>query len=72
MIKDAIKIKEISVTMKKKYQYFLIILLWIVFFACPLLARDNYVTGITSITIRTGAGLNHKVIAMLKSGTNIS
>ena len=71
MIKDAIKIKEISVTMKKKYQYFLIILLWIVFFACPLLARDNYITGITSITMRTGAGLGHKVIAMLKSGTKL-
>ncbi len=57
--------------MKKNYQCFLIILLWIVFFACPLLARDNYVTGITSITMRTGAGLEHKVIAMLKSGTKL-
>jgi len=71
MIKDGIKIKEISVTMKKNYQCFLIILLWIVFFACPLLAKDNYVTGITSITMRTGAGLEHKVIAMLKSGTKL-
>ena len=57
--------------MKKKYQCFLIILLWIVFFACPLLAKDIYVTGITNITMRTGAGLGHKVIAMLKSGTKL-
>jgi len=71
MIKDGLKIKEISVTMKRKYQCFLIVLLWIVFFACPLLARDNYVTEITSVTMRTGAGLGHKVIAMLKSGTKL-
>jgi SH3 domain protein len=71
MIKDGLKIKEISVTMKKNYQCFLIILLWIVFFACPLLARDNYVTEITSITMRTGSGLEHKVIAMLKSGSKL-
>jgi len=71
MIKDGVKIKEKSVTMKKKYQCFLIILLWIVFFACPLLAKDIYVTGITNITMRTGAGLGHKVIAMLKSGTKL-
>jgi len=71
MIKNGLKIKEISVTMKRKYQCFLIILLWIVFFACPLLARDNYVTEITSVTMRTGAGLGHKVIAMLKSGTKL-
>jgi SH3 domain protein len=71
MIKNGIKIKEISVTMKKKYQCFLIILLWVVFFTCPLLAKDNYVTGITNITMRTGAGLEHKVIAMLKSGTKL-
>jgi SH3 domain protein len=57
--------------MKKQYQCFLIILLWIVFFACPLFARDNYVTELTSITMRTGSGLEHKVIAMLKSGTKL-
>ena len=71
MIKDVIKIKEISVTMKRKYQYFLIILLWIVFFACPLLAKDIYVTGITKITMRTDAGVEHKIVAMLKSGTKL-
>ncbi|MEN8211988.1 MAG: TIGR04211 family SH3 domain-containing protein [Thermodesulfobacteriota bacterium] len=57
--------------MKKKYQYCLIILLWIVFLADPLLARNNYVTEITSITMRRGAGISHKVIAMLKSGTKL-
>jgi len=57
--------------MEKKYQYFLIILLWIVFFACPLLAKDIYVTGITKITMRTDAGVEHKIVAMLKSGTKL-
>ncbi|MBU8848120.1 MAG: TIGR04211 family SH3 domain-containing protein [Desulfobacterales bacterium] len=57
--------------MKKKYQYLLIISLWMVVFAYPLFAEDIYVTGITNITMRTGPGLKHKVIAMVKSGTKL-
>lgn len=57
--------------MKKTYQYFLIIFLWMIFFACPLFAEDIYVTGVTNITMRTGPGVEHKIVAMLKSGTKL-
>ncbi|WP_299976296.1 TIGR04211 family SH3 domain-containing protein [Desulfobacula sp.] len=57
--------------MKKIYQYLLIISFWMVFFTYPLFAEDIYVTGITNITMRTGPGLEHKIIAMLESGTKL-
>jgi len=56
---------------KKKYQYFLIISLWMVFFAYPSFAEDIYVTGIINITMRTGPGVEHKIIAMLETGTRL-
>jgi SH3 domain protein len=58
--------------MRKIYQYPVIILLSILFFTCPLLAKDIYVTGITNITMRTGPGVEHKIVAMLKSGTKLT
>ena len=58
--------------MRKIYQYPVIILLSILFFTCPLLAKDIYVTGITNITMRTGPGVDHKIVAMLKSGTKLT
>ena len=54
MIKSVLKTKEMSAKMKKNYQCFLIILLWIVFFAAPLSAKDIYVKGVTNITMRMG------------------
>ena len=57
--------------MKKTYQYLLIIFLWVVFFVPPILAEDIYVTGVTNITMRTGPGTDHKIVAMLKSGTKL-
>ena len=57
--------------MTKKYQFLLIICLWMAFFAYPLFAEDIYVTGITNITMRTGPGVEHKIVAMLKSGTKL-
>jgi SH3 domain protein len=59
--------------MKKKYQYGLILSLWMVLlFVGTSFAEDIYVTEITKITMRTGPGVNHKVIAMLKSGTKLA
>ncbi len=40
-------------------------------FTGPLSAKDIYVTGITKITMRTGPGVEHKIVAMLTSGTKI-
>ncbi|MCP4669805.1 MAG: TIGR04211 family SH3 domain-containing protein [Desulfobacula sp.] len=57
--------------MRKYYQYCVIILLCMVFFACPLLAEDIYVKGITNITMRTGPGVEHKIVVMVKSGTKL-
>jgi SH3 domain protein len=37
----------------------------------PACAEDIYVTGITDITMRTGAGVDHKIVAMLRSGTKL-
>ena len=37
-----------------------------------LYAQDIYVTGITNITMRTGPGVSHKIVAMLKSGTKLA
>jgi SH3 domain protein len=57
--------------MKINFPYPLIIIFWIVFFASPLLAKDIYVIGITQITMRTAPGVDHKIVAMLKSGTKL-
>ena len=37
----------------------------------PLAARDIYVSGITKITMRTGPGVEHKIVAMLTSGSKL-
>ena len=34
-------------------------------------AKDIYVTGVTKITMRTGPGTEHKIVAMLTSGTKL-
>ncbi len=34
--------------------------------------EDLYVTGITKITMRTGPGVEHKIVAMLVSGTRLA
>jgi SH3 domain protein len=36
-----------------------------------LSAKDIYVSGITKITMRTGPGVEHKIVAMLTSGTKL-
>ena len=57
--------------MKKTYQCLVVIFLSAVFFTGSLFAEDIYVTGITDITMRTGPGVEHKIVAMLKSGTKL-
>jgi SH3 domain protein len=39
--------------------------------AGPLAAQDIYVSGITKITMRTGPGVEHKIVAMLTSGSKL-
>lgn len=57
--------------MKKLLLFFLVLLIW--FSPAGFLqAEDIYVTGITNITMRTGPGVDHKIVAMLKSGTKLT
>lgn len=57
--------------MKKAYPCLVFISLWLVVFMGSAMAEDIYVTGITNITMRTGPGVEHKIVAMLKSGTKL-
>jgi SH3 domain protein len=57
--------------MAKKYYCFLLVALWAVLSVCTAYAEDIYVTGITKITMRTGPGVDHKIVAMLRSGTKL-
>jgi SH3 domain protein len=54
-----------------KMQRLLVISLWLVIFTGVSFAEDIYVTGITNITMRTGRGTSHKIVAMLKTGTKL-
>lgn len=56
---------------KNIYQYCLIIIFGMTVFAGTVSAENIYVTGITNITMRTGPGVEHKIVAMLKSGTKL-
>lgn len=58
--------------MKKSRQLFGIILTGLFLFAGVCFAEDIYVTGVTKITMRTGPGVEHKIVAMLQSGTKLS
>jgi SH3 domain protein len=57
--------------MKKTYQYLLVIFLGMVVFTSPLFAEESYVAGITKITMRTGPGVENKIVAMLSSGDKL-
>ncbi len=57
--------------MKKTYQFFGTIVVGLILFASLCFAEDIYVTGVTNITMRTGPGVEHKIVAMLKSGTKL-
>jgi SH3 domain protein len=52
-----------------KYLVFICLFWWVC--AGSLSAQDLYVSGITKITMRTGPGVEHKIVAMLTSGTKL-
>ncbi len=56
--------------MKKILLIGLILSIWLVSVSSSY-AEDIYVTGITNITMRTGPGVGHKIVTMLKSGTKL-
>lgn len=55
----------------KRISLMLIILAMVSIYCIPVQAEDIYVTGVTNITMRTGPGVGHKIVAMLKSGTKL-
>lgn len=57
--------------MKKKYQYLAFIFLGMVFFTFSSFAEDIYVAGIKKVTMRTGPGVEHKIVDILKSGVKL-
>jgi SH3 domain protein len=57
---------------KKSLKMLLSLSFVFLFFLSPADAEDMYVTGITNITMRTGPGTEHKIVAILKSGTKLS
>jgi SH3 domain protein len=56
-------------TMPKSIKLFFVICLW--GWASAVSAQEVYVSGITKITMRTGPGVEHKIVAMLVSGTRL-
>ena len=57
--------------MKKIYQYIVFIFLGMTLFIFPSFAEDIYVAGITKVTMRTGPGVEHKIVDILKTGTKL-
>ena len=57
--------------MKKTNHFLGVILIGLMLFSAHAFAEDIYVTGITRITMRTGPGLEHKVIAMMTTGDKL-
>lgn len=54
-----------------QYLYLLMIIFAAFLWAMTVSAKDIYVTGVTNITMRTGPGVSHKIVTMLKSGTKL-
>ena len=57
--------------MKSVMKYFLFIGLCFVFFTNSVQAESMYVSDILSVTVRTGQGASHKIIAIIKSGQKV-
>ncbi len=57
--------------MKKIVQYIVFIFLGTTLFIFPSFAEDIYVAGITKVTMRTGSGVEHKIIDILKTGDKL-
>lgn len=56
---------------KKVWHSLWAVSLILVFSLSYAMAENIYVTGVTKITMRTGPGVEHKIVLMLKSGTKL-
>jgi SH3 domain protein len=57
--------------MKSVMKYFLFIELCFIFFTVSVQAETMYVSDNLSVTVRTGQGATHKIIAIIKSGQKV-
>jgi SH3 domain protein len=57
--------------MKRIFKYVVIVILWGTVFSPAVSAQYIYVSGIKTITVRTGTSVTHKIVAMVKSGTRL-
>ncbi|MFH1993882.1 MAG: TIGR04211 family SH3 domain-containing protein [Pseudomonadota bacterium] len=52
-------------------KHFIFIGVWLVIFSAAVRAETMYVSDLTEITLRTGQGIDHKIIAMIQSGQQV-
>jgi len=52
-----------------KHSFFIVVLLFL--FSTAVQAETMYVSDLAEITLRTGKGIDHKIIAMIKSGLQV-
>jgi len=52
-------------------KHFIFIGVWLVLFATAVQAETIYVSDLAEIAIRSGQGVDHKIIAMIKSGQQV-
>ena len=57
--------------MRSVIKYFLFIELCFIFFSLPVQAETLYVSDNISVTVRTGQGTSHKIIAIISSGQKV-
>jgi SH3 domain protein len=57
--------------MKSVIKYFLLIVVCFIFFTISVQAETMYVSDNLSVTVRTGQGTTHKIIALIKSGQRV-
>lgn len=55
--------------MVKSIHMLFILCLWV--WVSAVSAQEVYVSGITKVTMRTGPGIEHKIVAMLETGTRL-
>jgi len=52
-------------------KYFIVIVMSLFFLSATVHAEIRYISNIIKITLRTGPGINHKIVQMIKSGQNV-
>jgi SH3 domain protein len=56
-------------TMVKTIHILLVVCLWV--WVAAASAQEVYVGGVTKVTMRTGPGIEHKIVALLETGTRL-